>query len=274
MYMAVCGICGSEVSADKIVTHFPQRKEQYYLCPACRSFFLYPLPHHEENVKFMGDDVVDRMELSDRKRTLYFHKRLSLIEQYVPATSTQRLCFKIGCGTGLFLQQARRNNWQVAGIELSSKLAARARLNNPDTLIIEGDFLIAELPVGKLYNAVIALDVLEHVLSPRRMLERIHGMLCPGGVVLIQTPNAGSFRALLQRGRWIMFEPDYHFHLFSARALGMLLEKTGFELVMSRTVSGSGQEQGIRCLFASIKEGILNSLKLGNALLVIARRIS
>ncbi len=243
----------------------------YLRCPRCRGLFLDPLPQNDLNRTFSSADNVDGYERHDRARTAYFRQRLAQLDRHRNGRARGGRLFEVGCGAGILMQVAIARGWTVDAVELSAPLAARAQANNPDSRILVGD--IADFNAnGRTYDAVIALDVLEHVLSPRDMLEKCFDLLKPGGLILLQTPNAQSLRFRMQGARWGMLDPDQHLHLFSSRALEALLMTLGFEVIEMRTVSGSGTEKGLALTLTAIKETLLDQGNLGNALCALARR--
>jgi len=280
--MPTCGVCGFESDhgggwrMPGISRTAPPGAAHVYLrCPRCASFFLFPLPSREANAAFEGEDAQDRVRESDALRESYFERRLRSLEEYLrpagPSGRGRRL-LEIGCASGRLLSLARRSGWEVEGVEMSAALARAARELNPGCAVHEGDFLeIAGLP-PRSFDAIICLDVLEHVLAPGAMLRRVADLLKPGGAALFQTPNARSLRARFHGHRWNMLIPEYHFHLFSPAALARLLEQSGFREIQLRTASGTGRERGAAALAARAKDAILSSLRLGNALLALARK--
>jgi SAM-dependent methyltransferase len=88
-------------------------------------------------------------------------------------------------------------------------------------------------------SAVIAMEVIEHVKKPYKLLEEIDRVLTPGGVLLLTTPNAAH---LLSRVAMLFgaFIPDRtlhedsidHLHFFDARYLKRALTSR-FSLVAS-----------------------------------------
>lgn len=243
----------------------------YLRCPRCRGLFLDPLPHNDLNRTFSSADNVDSFERHDRARTAHFRQRLAQLDRHRNGRARGGSLLEVGCGAGILMQLAIARGWTVDAVELSAPLAARAQANNPDSRIQVGD--IADFDAnGRTYDAVIALDVLEHVLSPRDMLEKCFDLLKPGGLILLQTPNAQSLRFRMQGARWGMLDPEQHLHLFSGRALEALLMTLGFEVIEMRTVSGSGTEKGLALTLTAIKETLLDQGNLGNALCALARR--
>jgi 2-polyprenyl-3-methyl-5-hydroxy-6-metoxy-1,4-benzoquinol methylase len=55
------------------------------------------------------------------------------------------------------------------------------------------------------FDTILCLDVLEHLVDPWRVVERLHRGLRPGGVLIVSVPNVRHYRVstgLLFRGRW------------------------------------------------------------------------
>lgn len=262
-----CLICSQ--AADMAI--FKVDGGRYLRCPRCRGLFLDPLPQHDLNRIFSFAENVDTYERQDRARAAYFRQRLARLDRHGNGRARGGSLFEVGCGAGILMQEAAARGWKVDAVELSAPLAARAQANNSQSRIVVGD--IGDFDsAGRTYDAVIALDVLEHVLSPRDMLEKCFNLLKPRGLILLQTPNAQSLRFRMQGARWNMLAPEQHLHLFSSRALEALLMTLGFEVIEMRTVSGSGTEKGLALTLTAIKETMLDQGNLGNALCAIARR--
>lgn len=263
----ICRICTNDKGLKIILV----RRAQYVHCPMCRCLFVDPYPGRELNQAFTGLETVERLEKEDEKRRGYFDRRLARLENRLGEAHRGARLLEVGCGAGILLQEAWDRGWRADAVELSLELAARARMNNPEATVITGDIQNQE-PTGTPYDAIISLDVLEHVLAPMIMIENCRELLKPGGLLLLQTPNTFSLRYRTQGARWDMLDPDQHFNLFSPDALRVLLTTVGFDILEMNTASGTGLERGAAGWIARVKESLLGLLNLGNALVVVARR--
>ena len=263
----VCRICTN----DRNLKMLRVRRAGYVSCPMCRCMFVDPYPGRETNAVFQGAEAVERLEREDEERRDYFRRRLERLENRMGGSHPDARLLEIGCGSGVLLQEARWRGWLADAIELSAEMAARARRNNPEAQVFTGDIQALE-PQGPPYDAIIALDVLEHVLQPLAMVENCRELLRPGGLILLQTPNTRSFRARIQGAKWEMLDPDQHMNLFSPDALRVLLTTVGFDILEMTTASGTGKERGAAGWVARAKESLLGVLYLGSALVVVARR--
>ena len=243
----------------------------YCACPQCGGLYLDPYPARQTNAVFEGDAGAAEQQALEVARRGYFLRHLIRIEKHVGRTVQNWRLMEIGCGSGVLLQTAIARGWQADALEMSPELAAIARRINPTAKITVADVVDHTTGAAE-YDAVMALDVLEHVLDPGLMLRNCCSLLKPGGLLLLQTPNTASLRFRTQGGAWEMMDPDQHINLFSPRGLEMLLENSCFEVVTLSTVSGSGMEVGAARAAAAVKQWVLDRGKLGNALCVLARR--
>lgn len=139
----------------------------------------------------------------------------------------------IGCGTGIFLDSARKEGWDVVGVELSDYAAnyARRKMKLP---VITGTVMDTELDNDS-FDLVTLWDVIEHLHNPREALTRIHHLLKADGLVALSTPNFGSLAANLLGKRWGFVGPGEHIYLFTPETLHRMLSRTGFEVIEMQT---------------------------------------
>ena len=99
----------------------------------------------------------------------------------------------IGCGGGLLTAELAVNGCHAVGIDrsLPSLRVARPHLAPPSGPHTEVAGAVAEaLPFGaQTFDAVIASEVIEHVASAPRLIAETTRVLCPGGLLLFDTPN-------------------------------------------------------------------------------------
>lgn len=128
---------------------------------------------------------------------------------------------EIGCSRGSFLLDAREAGAHVTGVEIDA--GARSFLAQ---LGIEchADLLAAAHPAG--YDAIVALNVIEHLPAPRQWLRAVNRLLNGHGLLVLWTPNGGQASTL--GAGWIGFRVDLdHLNYFSMATLGRLLLDEG-----------------------------------------------
>ncbi len=92
----------------------------------------------------------------------------------------------VGCGWGVTLEVLERQGYQAVGVDISRR--ALERLDRPGRTLIEAD-LTQPLPghAGP-FDAVLALDVIEHLDDDRAAVARLGTLAKPGGVVVLAVP--------------------------------------------------------------------------------------
>jgi SAM-dependent methyltransferase len=130
----------------------------------------------------------------------------------------------------IFLEVAHNGGWEVAGIELSSDMAAgaRARLGVP----VAQD--LSELP--GVFHAITMWEVIEHLPRPLATLTALRERMQPGGLLMLSTPNTGHWQAQQDPEGWEGYRPPSHLLFFNSETLRATLAQAGFrDVVVERT---------------------------------------
>ncbi len=206
----------------------------------------------------------------------HWHWRLDQLE---PVRGAGRL-LDIGAATGEFLDVAHARGWDVYGVEPSSLAAQRATRKHPGR-IHNGTLESVPWQAGW-FDVVTLWDVIEHLPNPRAYLQQISGLLRPGGMLALTTPNIRSLSYKLLGAKWTVVGPNTHIYYFAPRTLERLLHATGFAVHSQQTFGTSGEtwQQWLpyrplataKSLFARISRSWSHRLLLGDELLVLARR--
>lgn len=98
----------------------------------------------------------------------------------------------IGCGGGLVAEPMARLGFAVTGLDADRAALAVARAHAAEwDLAIEYSGATAEAMAarGARFDAVLALEVAEHVPDPRRFLAAAAQLVAPGGALIVSTLN-------------------------------------------------------------------------------------
>jgi 2-polyprenyl-6-hydroxyphenyl methylase/3-demethylubiquinone-9 3-methyltransferase len=101
----------------------------------------------------------------------------------------------IGCGGGLMSEPFARLGAEVVGADASPRNVAVARLHaEKGGLAIDYRHATAEelVQAGERFDAVLNMEVIEHVADPPGFLRSIHALLLPGGVHVCSTINRNA----------------------------------------------------------------------------------
>ena len=80
-------------------------------------------------------------------------------------------------------------------------------------------------------DAVVLWHVLEHLENPAEALERVHGWLAPGGLLLVGVPNAASLQARVGGPGWLHWDAPRHRLNLTPAGLAALLSRSGFQAI-------------------------------------------
>ena len=135
----------------------------------------------------------------------------------------------VGCGGGLLPGMLRERGVQAMGLD-SSPAACRIAWTRHGVPAVTGDLISS--PFEPESFAVITLfHVLEHLPAPGAFLSAAHGLLRPGGRMVIQVPNADSWQFRMLGRRWNGLDIPRHLNHFRPADLKWLLEECGFEVL-------------------------------------------
>jgi methionine biosynthesis protein MetW len=147
----------------------------------------------------------------------------------------------VGCGDGLAAGSVLRDQGDYVGVDVSENAVREAKEHGFDVGVIED---AESLPFGdNEFDAVVSLEVIEHLLFPLRAVQEATRVLKPGGAMLLTTPNTAYWRLridMLLLGKWnplgdtlAVQEPwrDPHVRFFTIGSLRKMLEATGLESI-------------------------------------------
>jgi 2-polyprenyl-3-methyl-5-hydroxy-6-metoxy-1,4-benzoquinol methylase len=173
-------------------------------------------------------DAADAVSLREERGQVRTSARdLALVEQH---HSPGRL-LDVGCWTGSLLVAANERGWTAEGIEPSRWAVERAQQRGASVRL--GTVDDVDLDPGA-YDAIVACDVVEHVVDPLALLARFDAALAPGGVLFLTVPDAGSVAARALGRRWWSVLP-MHVQYFTRASMARLLDRAGFEIAVVRT---------------------------------------
>ena len=190
-----------------------------YISPRLRSDLI--LSSYAE-----GEDPVYVSQMDARERT--FAASLGRIERLVGRPGT---LLDIGTAAGGFLAAATRRGWNAEGCEPNRWLAAWGAKHYGVRIRPGGLFEQAYAPES--FDVVTLWDVIEHTTNPRETIERCRTLLKPGGVLVVNYPDIGSWIARALGRRWL-FLTSVHLHYFDRGTMTRFLESAGFEVIVVR----------------------------------------
>lgn len=143
---------------------------------------------------------------------------------------------EVGCSSGALSERLKARGCTVVGVEVRPDAGAKARAFCEDVRI--GDIETMPLPWSPAsFDAILLLDVLEHLRDPISSVRRLVPLLKPGGRVLVALPNVAHWqvRFRLLRGHFDYEDSGIldrtHLHLYTIRSARELLAQSGLDVV-------------------------------------------
>jgi SAM-dependent methyltransferase len=244
-----CDFCGTRKIAKQFIRRDGMRVVE---CAQCGLAYLNPRPKPEFIPRFYEADYFTGVAAERGEGGLKCNLDPTPIEQKtnsrVMGVIDEKFggvegkdVLEIGCATGDLLIQMKDASARVRGLEISDFAAdvARKRGLNVSTGTIEG-FVKGN---KESFDIVLALEVIEHVLSPRRFIEGISKIVKPGGFLILSTPNYASTKRF--GNEWLGFNMSFeHTYFFSANLLMKMMLKEGLCAIYSESSKYLGASQG------------------------------
>jgi 2-polyprenyl-3-methyl-5-hydroxy-6-metoxy-1,4-benzoquinol methylase len=222
--------------------------ERYRVCRDC--WTLVSAHVHQRDVSRLEDDETDlygreywfgHMErdlgfanIRDRARTDLVDRAPQWLRTVLTYKRPPAKLLELGSSHGGFVAVLRQAGFDAAGLELSPTIAAIARdLFAVDVLV--GRLEDQSLGDGSL-DAIVLMDVLEHLPDPVSTLRHGLRVLKPDGCFIVQTPEypeETSLATLADRGHRFVeqLKHEEHLYLFSRRSITRLFHEAGCPFV-------------------------------------------
>jgi 2-polyprenyl-6-hydroxyphenyl methylase/3-demethylubiquinone-9 3-methyltransferase len=161
--------------------------------------------------------------------------RRALPPPVMPGGAALRV-FDLGCGNGVAAKTLASQGYEVTAVDTSEtgiEMARRAGVSGCRFEVASAyDDLGARFGA---FDAVISLEVVEHLFSPATYARTVRGLLSPGAPAVVSTPYHGYLKnlAISLTGKWDPhFAPNWeggHIKFFSRETLRQLFAEAGLK---------------------------------------------
>ena len=155
----------------------------------------------------------------------------TVLEDLRRAGANRGKLLELGCAYGFFLDEAR-SYFDVHGIEVSDTAARFCRSRGLDVEhgVLTENFVARQTP----FDAVVMLDVVEHLPEPDVSLELLYRAMKPGARLLLTTGDWESALSRIMGSSWRLMTPPQHIFFFSPRTMSSMLARLGFDVIEYR----------------------------------------
>jgi len=269
---ASCPGCGKR--KGNAVGRFPERT--FYRCPSCG--LVYQQRWVPDTTVYNHSYFFDEYKQQYGKSYLddFGHIR-SMGRARLKNIHTRKpdpTLLDVGCAYGPFLEAAREAGFRIEGLE-PSKEAARWAAEHLDCKVsaMGLDEFVRKNPQKK-WDAVTLWYVIEHFPDLESALLQLAGMVKPGGVLALGTPNCAGISARRNLKNFLAASPSDHYTILSPKSVKTLLRQKGFRVEKIRIPVLHRERFPVLLRFLWSCTGRLGRLlRLGDTFEVYARRI-
>lgn len=184
---------------------------------------LDKLPSYYESVDYISHTDGNKSffeKMYQFVKSIALKNKLNLIN----SESQRGKILDIGAGVGDFLSVAKKDGWEIIGVEPSEK--AKAIAKNKGVTFVES---INDLENNS-FDVITMWHVLEHVPDLENQIKELKRLIKPSGTIFIAVPNFNSFDAKYYGSFWAAYDVPIHLWHFSKTAIKKLFAKENLEL--------------------------------------------
>jgi SAM-dependent methyltransferase len=231
-----CPACGTHASepafSAKDYEHGVPGEWRIVRCLACGLYFQEPMPRADQLGAFYPPAY----------SAYNSNTFISLLFRFVYWLDARRIrsligasgrVLDVGCGNGNALAKLRESGgtWQLNGVEIDRGAVSKARARGLD--VQQGELVDCDLPEGA-FDLIRMGHVIEHVPDPAATLRKAYRLLCPGGILLGETPNTDCLDFRLFGKYWGALHVPRHLTFFNSENLTASLKGAGFSEISIR----------------------------------------
>lgn len=215
-------------------------------CPCCDIMYASPRFTEKSLLQIYENEAFS--DLSFYNSWSYENWKASRDRSYIVSNLKARLLKRflaagarvldVGCSTGLFCFEARKQGFDVEGID-PSKMLTETGSKALKIHLHHGS--LEKFDPGYKFKGVVVWDVLEHVYNPVEIVGRCGFLMEPGGYLFLQVPNHEGVsnrlktflsRLNLKRSDFKHFGFPHHVYSFNKKSLSALVGSAGFKPVL------------------------------------------
>jgi 2-polyprenyl-3-methyl-5-hydroxy-6-metoxy-1,4-benzoquinol methylase len=201
-----------------------------YCCCECYLHFRYPRLSKE-----CLDELYRKSNTNNWQYEPKGRKDWKIAAKWLDESLGQGRILDVGCFDGGFLAYLGEN-YQRSGIEIYPEAVRRAE--EKGIRVIGRDFSNLE-KLDEEYDAVVTMDVIEHVLNPHFFLRSLAVAARPGGLIIISTGNTDALSWKIMGSRYWYCTIAEHISFINPRWCKQAAQCVGLKLELMTTFSHS-----------------------------------
>ena len=181
-------------------------------------------------MKYLSKYYDGKYELIEKGKLLLLPQRYNVILNELSKLRRGRL-LDIGCGEGVLLENARRQGFDVSGIDCSEYAVEICHRKNLNVVCL--DIEEQEFPFNEEFDIVITADTIEHLYDHYKFLALVNNCLKEKGLLFLTTANSSwlFYRVYYLLGKTpTEIQNPLHLRFFSLSHLLRICRDQGFNL--------------------------------------------
>jgi len=166
----------------------------------------------------------------------YFNNTREDMLKYIPKKVTRTLEFGCGCGNFSALVKEKLGA-EVWGVEIETNVAKQAGSLLDTVITADAHEALSQIPDGH-FDCIIMFDIIEHLIDPYSLLEKLKAKLTVDGCIVLSVPNIryySKFIDFVVHGNW-----DYrdhgildrtHLRFFTYKSIQKVIQQLKFNIV-------------------------------------------
>jgi 2-polyprenyl-3-methyl-5-hydroxy-6-metoxy-1,4-benzoquinol methylase len=236
-----CFICQS----GDIKPYLNKSNYQYFKCHQCGFVFLQPTPINTH--KFYTDKYFNladselasgyvNYEQDKAVMDTFYNQCLKQIKKILSRPDLKLL--DIGTATGYFLDLAQAQGIQAEGIEINQHMIHAGQRQGRQVSYgqlgkLDQDYVTRR---HHSFDIITLWDTIEHLPDLTSSFDEINKLLKPQGILVVGTPDIGSFWARFFGPRWHSFVPPEHILFFNQKNIQTFLTAQGLNTLKTATI--------------------------------------
>lgn len=217
--MPLCHLCKSKT---KLLYNLG--RYHYFFCCNCTSLFLDPIPKEKEIETYYRKRFEYSAGLSEEKRIR--SRSTKIIQKLLSLHPHGKTLLDIGSGYGYLLEEAKKNNLNITGVELSKNLYVQSFNRLYTNSIYNQTFKEYAIKHKNIkYDFITAIHVIEHIPNPLQFIRQASQLMNRNGILYIETPNFDSWLTKSEKENYTFLTPPDHIWVLSKFSMIRIIEK-------------------------------------------------
>jgi len=181
------------------------------------------------------------MDYHNKRGKYYINKRSEMLEFF---PSNAKTVLDVGCGQGIFAKQIKDiYKTETWGIEYMQPHAEEAKKILDKVFVGECEKFLDDLP-NDYFDVIYFNDVLEHLLDPYTVLNKMKEKLTDKGRIISSIPNIryhSALKMLILKKEWMYQESGVmdhtHIRFFTKKSIKRMYENLGFKIISHKGIN-------------------------------------